>query len=141
MNGAGFLVNITNDAWYGRSAAPVQHLAMAVFRSVEHGAFVVRCANSGISAIIDRRGRIREQSAIFTEAALQGEIGVQAEGTVYTQVGDLFAWLVTAGSAGTGLWRWKLRRLVAPRWTRLHSRSWPLPLRRVLARRLDVCGR
>ena len=105
-NGAGFLVNITNDAWYGRSAAPAQHLAMAVFRAVEHGAFLVRSANTGISAIIDRRGRVREQSVIFTEAVLVGKIQGQADGTIYTRVGDLFAWVVAAGSAGAGFWRW-----------------------------------
>jgi apolipoprotein N-acyltransferase len=106
QRGAGFLVNITNDAWYGRSAAPVQHLAMAVFRAVEHGAFLVRSANTGISAIIDPRGRIREQSAIFAEAVLVGKIRDQAAGTLYTRIGDFFAWLAVAGSAGAALWRW-----------------------------------
>ncbi|MBI4589990.1 MAG: apolipoprotein N-acyltransferase [Candidatus Rokubacteria bacterium] len=105
--GAGFLVNITNDAWYGRSAAPVQHLAMAVFRAVEHRTFLVRSANTGISAIIDPRGRIREQSAIFREAVLVGKIGRQADETIYTRVGDLFAWAATAGSASAGLWGWR----------------------------------
>jgi apolipoprotein N-acyltransferase len=107
--GAGFLVNITNDAWYGRSAAPAQHLAMAVFRAVEHRAFLVRSANTGISAIIDPWGRVREQSAIFTQAALVGAIGVKAGPTVYARVGDLFAWLATATSVVAGLWCWKLR--------------------------------
>jgi len=103
-NGAGFLVNITNDAWYGRSAAPAQHLAMAVFRAVEHGAFLVRSANTGVSAIVDRRGRVRQQSATFTEGVLVGKIGAQADGTVYTRIGDLFAWFAAA-SAAVGLWR------------------------------------
>lgn len=106
-NGAGFLVNITNDAWYGRSAAPVQHLAMAVFRAVEHGAYLVRSANTGVSAIVDPRGRVRERSVIFTEAVLVGKIQGEGGGTIYTRVGDLFAWLATAGSAGAGLWRWR----------------------------------
>ena len=104
--GAGFLVNITNDAWYGRSAAPAQHLAMAVFRAVEYGAFLVRSANTGISAIIDRRGRILNQSAIFTETLLIGEISaVRSESTIYTRVGDLFAWGATAASVGFAVWR------------------------------------
>ena len=105
--GAGFLVNITNDAWYGRSAAPTQHLAMTVFRAVEHGAFLVRSANTGISAIIDPRGRVQGRSAIFTEAILLGEIQGRGEKTIYTRVGDLFAWVAAAGSAGGVLWRWR----------------------------------
>lgn len=104
-SGTGFLVNITNDAWYGRSAAPRQHLAMAVFRAVENGAFLVRSANTGISAIIDPRGRILARSPIFTEAVLVGEIAGRADGTVYTRVGDLFAWLAAAGAAGAVLVR------------------------------------
>lgn len=105
--GAGFLVNITNDAWYGRSAAPAQHLAMTVFRAVEHGASLVRSANTGVSAIVDPRGRVLAQSAIFTEAVLVGKIQGEGGGTIYTRVGDLFAWLAMAGSAGAGVWRWR----------------------------------
>jgi apolipoprotein N-acyltransferase len=64
-----------------------------------------RSANTGISAIVDPRGRIRERSAIFTEAALVGQIQAQAEPTPYTRVGDLFAWIAAAGSAAAVLRR------------------------------------
>ena len=56
--GAELLVNITNDAWYGRTSAPHQHLAMAAFRAVENGKYLVRAANTGISAVVDPRGRV-----------------------------------------------------------------------------------
>ena len=56
--GADLLVNITNDAWYGRTSAPHQHLAMAAFRAVENGKYLVRAANTGISAVVDPRGRV-----------------------------------------------------------------------------------
>lgn len=99
QKGADFLVNITNDAWYGRSAAPYQHLAMAVFRAVENGAYVVRAANTGISAIIDPQGRVLEESEIFVPAVVTGEIRNRSRQTFYTQFGDLLAGLCLAGSA------------------------------------------
>ena len=63
--GAELLVNITNDAWYGRTSAPYQHLAMAAFRAVENGKYLVRAANTGISAVVDPRGRVLERTALF----------------------------------------------------------------------------
>jgi len=58
QNGAQFLVNITNDGWYGASAAPFQHAQASVFRAVENRVPVVRCANTGLSEFIDKNGRI-----------------------------------------------------------------------------------
>lgn len=90
-DGADFLVNITNDAWYGRSAAPYQHIAMAVFRAVENGAYVVRAANTGISAIIDPWGRVLKESGIFVPAVVTGEIRGRSRQTFYSRYGDLLA--------------------------------------------------
>jgi len=91
--GAEFLVNITNDAWFGRSSAPYQHLAMAVFRAVENQVYVVRSANTGVTALIDPAGRIVEKTDLFVEAALVGEISLRKGTTFYTRYGDLFAWI------------------------------------------------
>ncbi|MBW2072713.1 MAG: apolipoprotein N-acyltransferase, partial [Deltaproteobacteria bacterium] len=68
--GANILVNITNDAWFGPSSAPYQHLSMAVLRTVENRVPMVRCANTGISAFVDASGRVLEKTALFQEAVL-----------------------------------------------------------------------
>ncbi len=91
--GADFLVNITNDAWFGRSAAPAQHLAMAALRAAENRRYLIRSANTGISAIIDPEGRILQASDIFVPAVVSGRIRPQRGETFYTRHGDLFAWL------------------------------------------------
>lgn len=93
QDGAEFLVNITNDAWFGRSAAPAQHLAMAVLRAVENRRYLVRAANTGISAIVDPNGRIVRASDIFVPAVMTDRIRVERTQTFYTRYGDLFAWI------------------------------------------------
>ncbi len=91
--GAEFLVNITNDAWFGRSAAPAQHLAMAALRAAENRRYLIRAANTGISAIVDPRGRIVQASGLFVPAVISGRIQLQRSETFYTRHGDLFAWV------------------------------------------------
>jgi len=89
--GADFLVNLTNDAWYGKTSAPYQHLSMVVFRSVENRVFVVRAANTGISSIIDATGKIRSATGIFTKGFLVDTIPLVKVETFYTEYGDIFA--------------------------------------------------
>ncbi len=88
--GAQLLVNITNDAWFGRSSAPYQHLAFYVFRAIETDRFVLRGANTGISGVIDPRGRITARTSIFETAVLRGRFGVRDSQTFYVQYGDYF---------------------------------------------------
>lgn len=97
--GAGLLVNITNDAWYGRSSAPYQHLSMAALRAVENRVPLVRAANTGITAIIDRNGRISRSTGLFTEAYLNGSVRPGPGGSLYTRYGDVFAMICLAASA------------------------------------------
>lgn len=84
-------VNITNDAWLGRTSAPYQHLSMAVFRAVENRVPLVRAANTGITSIIDSRGHIRRMAPLFTETYLAGEVKLGEGRSFYTRFGDLFA--------------------------------------------------
>jgi apolipoprotein N-acyltransferase len=91
-NGADFMVTITNDAWFGRTSAPYQHLAQATFRSIENRIWLVRAANTGISAFVDPWGRINTASGLFTREVLTGEIKLRGDKiTFYAQYGDVFA--------------------------------------------------
>jgi apolipoprotein N-acyltransferase len=97
--GSRLLVNITNDAWYGRSSAPYQHLSMSVFRAVENRVPLVRAANTGITAIIDSRGHFHGMTQLFKEAYLTGEVRMGEKETIYSRYGDIFAGLCLVLSA------------------------------------------
>jgi apolipoprotein N-acyltransferase len=90
--GAAFLINITNDAWFGQSGAPYQHLAMAAMRAVENGSYLVRAANTGVSAVIEPSGAIAVQTPIFVEGAIVGTIRARVGTTPYTRYGNVVAW-------------------------------------------------
>jgi apolipoprotein N-acyltransferase len=90
-SGAELLVNVTNDAWYGTTSAPYQHLAMAAFRAVENRRYMVRAANTGITAVVDPWGRVLEPTRLFDRAVLVREVPFVAEATFYTRHGDVFA--------------------------------------------------
>ncbi|MGZ6249525.1 MAG: apolipoprotein N-acyltransferase [Syntrophales bacterium] len=88
--GADLLVNITNDAWFGRTSAPYQHLSMTIFRAVENRLYMLRSANTGISAIIDPTGRIVAQTELFERTALRNMIKFINNKTFYSVYGDVF---------------------------------------------------
>jgi apolipoprotein N-acyltransferase len=93
MEGANVLVTLTNDAWFGDSAAPYQHFSMAVFRAVENHLAVARAANTGISGFIGPDGQILTETSIFTQQAVTGSIPLRTSPpTFYTQYGDVFSW-------------------------------------------------
>jgi apolipoprotein N-acyltransferase len=89
---ADFLVNLTNDAWYGRTSMPYQHLAMAVVRAVENRRYLVRAANTGISAIVDPYGRVTARSRLDESAVVRGAMRPRRDPTPYARAGDLLAW-------------------------------------------------
>lgn len=104
--GAGVLLAVTNDAWYGRTGAPHQFLAMTALRAAENGRWAVRAANTGISAIIDARGRVREATSLFEEGLLVAEVPVVRSGplTFYARHGDVFAWVCLGLVGGLVVW-------------------------------------
>jgi len=89
--GARWLVNVTNDAWFGDTVAPHQHLAMARMRAVEFRRPMVRAANSGISAVIDERGEVVARLGLFRKGTLVAEIHPRKEETAYAKTGEIFA--------------------------------------------------
>jgi apolipoprotein N-acyltransferase len=88
--GAGMLVNVTNDAWYGRTSAPHQHFAMAAFRAVENGRYLLRAANTGISGVVDPHGRVLEPTPLFERTLVVRDVPFVAGDTFYARHGDVF---------------------------------------------------
>ena len=82
---------MTNDAWFGETSAPYQHLAMEAMRAVENRVPLVRAANTGISAIVGIDGQVQAQTALSETAFLAEEIAWPQVTSVYTQNGDWFA--------------------------------------------------
>jgi apolipoprotein N-acyltransferase len=84
-------VNITNDAWFGRTSAPYQHLSMALLRTVELRVPMVRCANTGISALIEPSGRILQETGLFEERSLTDSLPLGSGQTFYCRYGEWVA--------------------------------------------------
>ena len=90
------IVNMTNDAWFGDTAEPWEHLALAKGRAVEHRRYLIRSTNSGVSAIVDPLGRIVTQTGLFTEETSIATVRWLSDGTVYEVVGDKLWYLLSA---------------------------------------------
>lgn len=87
--GANLLINVTNDAWYGKSLEPYQHLRMYQMRAIETARSYVRATSTGISAWIDSRGIIHEATNLFEESLIVANVPILNETTVYQIIGDL----------------------------------------------------
>ena len=100
-NGARVMVNMTNDAWFGHTEGPLQHLAMYPLRAVEHRTAVVRVANTGVSAFITPKGRIATSLGLFERGDLVGQATLRSRVTLYTRAGEWLAYaaLVLSGGA------------------------------------------
>ena len=86
---ADFLVNLTNDAWFGRSGAAAQHLAMASVRAVENRKWLLRAANTGISAVVDPAGRVRATLPLDTQGVLRGRLAASRQRSPFARTGDV----------------------------------------------------
>ncbi len=111
-NGAQLIVNLTNDAWAASLPAQMQHLGMAVFRTIENRRALVRSTASGQTCAVDPNGRILAMAEPFTETALSVRVPIAAETTVYTRYGDYLAYLfvlLAAACLVAGAVRQKIR--------------------------------
>jgi apolipoprotein N-acyltransferase len=92
-NGADLLVNISNDGWYGNSAARYQHLKIARMRAAENRRWLLRSTNDGITSTIDPAGRLYQNLPSYTAAAAQTSYSYLTPVTFYSRYGDWFPWL------------------------------------------------
>jgi apolipoprotein N-acyltransferase len=92
----GWIVNLTNDGWFGASAGPYQHLQQARIRAIEQGLPMVRAANTGISAVVDPVGRIIDSLPLGTDGVLDARLPQPMPLTPYARMGDLPTGLVLA---------------------------------------------
>ncbi len=115
-DGAEVLFALTNDAWYGRTGAPYQFLAITALRSAETCVWTARAANTGVSAFIDDRGRVRSQTRIFERGFLVADVPLRPDAAArsfYVRHGDVFAWSCCVFVVAWGALR--RRREEAPR--------------------------
>jgi apolipoprotein N-acyltransferase len=109
------LVNMTNDAWFGDTSEPWEHLALSQFRAIEHHRYFIRATNSGVSAIVDPVGRVMVHSHPFQKETGDAIVHWMRGTTVYEVVGDWPIWLITlAAIAGAFVRRKKSPSSNAP---------------------------
>lgn len=104
-----WLVNLTNDAWYGHTAGPYQHLEISRMRAVEEGLPLARAANTGISAMVDPLGRITASLPLGQRGAITTPLPAALSPTLYSWLGDIPFALMLLGCLGGIIWHWRLR--------------------------------
>ena len=109
-NGSDLLVNMTNDAWFGRSSAPRQLLDMTRMRAIENRIWVARAANTGISALIDPDGQVHNETPLFETASVVGSVELGSRYSLYRQTGDILPMISLLLAAGSLLLLWRIRR-------------------------------
>jgi apolipoprotein N-acyltransferase len=103
---AAYLVNVTNDAWFANSSAPHQHLVFSRLRAMETGRWMLRAANTGISALISPDGAVVQRARQFEQAVLRGEVEPRAGQTPYQRWGNVPLWVGAALLLGAAaLWQ------------------------------------
>ena len=88
------IVNITNDAWFGSSRGPYQHLALSKIRAVMEGKNMIRAANTGISAIINQNGKILNKINLNRSGVINKKLVLYQKNTLYSDIGDATFYII-----------------------------------------------
>lgn len=112
-NGVEIIINITNDAWFGKTSAPYQHFAMTVFRAIENRRALVRAANTGISGFISPTGQILDTTALYQEAVLTRRVPLLHIKSFYTRHGGHLTYIYLAIVAALVLYLLRINNEVA----------------------------
>lgn len=113
---AGWIVNVSNDAWFGPTSGPLQHVNLASYRAIEQGLPMVRATPTGVSAVIDAYGRTQQKLDERESGVIDALLPAVAPPTLYSALGDLGFWLLTLGGLAVAVpWRrlWDRWRPVA----------------------------
>lgn len=114
QKGANLLVNLTNDAWFGDTAAPRQHARLAQWRAIETRRFLVRVTNTGLTSVINPKGELLETLPLFSSGILTATVAAMKGETLYVRFGDWFAWVVTSVALVILVLKLAARRKEAP---------------------------
>jgi len=98
INGANILINLTNDAWFGNSAAPYEHLLVSIPRAVETRRYLIRSTNTGVSAVINPIGEVKNATGIFKKEHFADQVALLYSDTIYMKSGDIFPWICLIAS-------------------------------------------
>jgi apolipoprotein N-acyltransferase len=113
--GAELLVNLTNDTWFGRTVAPLEHHLIASFRAIENRRFLVRATNTGLTAVVDPLGRTVARIPLFTEGTVTAPVVLLSKQSAFTRfVGD-WPWWCLLGVCATSIGAGKLRTIRSKR--------------------------
>ncbi|HEX6174105.1 MAG TPA: nitrilase-related carbon-nitrogen hydrolase, partial [Candidatus Binatia bacterium] len=97
--GANLLVNLTNDAWYGKSVGPWQHARLAQSRAIETRRSLLRVTNTGVTSVVNAKGELVESLPMFVPDVLRAQVDILDGQTYYVRYGDWFAWGMTITTA------------------------------------------
>jgi apolipoprotein N-acyltransferase len=103
QQGADFLVAISDDSWFGNSNWPLLHANLSIFRAIENRRSFVFVNNTGGNVVVDPSGKIQKAGVIFQPDAVVGLVGLRQEKTLFTRLGDWFAWISLGITIGLGM--------------------------------------
>ena len=111
-----WIVNVSNDAWFGRTSGPWQHLNLASYRAIEEGVPLVRATPTGVSAVVDGYGRIRSRLALGEAGTIDARLPRTLAPTPFSRFGDLPFWLLEVGALILGIFGLRQTHTLSPFW-------------------------